>query len=911
LRGSAAVFCLLLECLSTAPPVRARAPQIFHNPYYESPVQAGPDDLIFLGGLGFARDDRVVYRAAAGPEASSHPTAVPALSTRELGTARVVRIDDPAYSLTINLPGEIDAHQSYTLWVVNAAGEWSEPFSINDPRPLWFSPDFAYATAQFAGLNRRFRVIGRNLAARSGSVRIQLRGPHKYTSDGANATAENRGLKSEGDAFRAHSRGQAVTDAEGLQDYVIEAALPSKLIPGLYAVSINVDGTNWIEVPEQKLQVLDDPHQLPTFGIGDARFGGCRPDDRQDDRECLFKALDEAHRSGGGVVEIPVGTWDLFPGSAPADPDSELVVSQDVQLQGAGSDTTKIVWHDSPHSPDLSALLLLEGNNSVTGLQFLDERRFDTRGRSRPVIQLGHDWRDRRVISGQAPDAVRSIVIADNRFRHVGEAIGSGALPVQRLFVVHNEFAGFAEDLYLPGSHLTVGNPFRIDDSIIRWNTFLPGSYLDVRARQGVIATELGASRRVDFSSNVADGASREGLQNAADQPGWRAGFFWNLSNNSEQLLVADNEINCPGDKSGDGEAIGFDDNGNAEAYPGMQTVDAAQTNSLVLRGQLLVQEGERFAQRRGTADAASSETGLGQPHYSDYQGYWIQVVQGPGLGQTRKIRGVSWDAASSRAVFQIFPAWDVIPSAGQSSVIITRQFWQTYVVANSVNQSTPTCSKSNLNGPRGGLISIYAPAIDSTVQHNRQHDTDGIAVAHTYEVRTPSCPQCLVQAFFQTALDVRANVIEGEYDWSSDCSNSGLRANFGAAPTPEAPPPAMGFGVQFSHNVISHADGLRGGAIDVAPVWSTGPEPGRWRLIDNLIIAHNTVRDINGPPPAGSCKLGQRGRPGINLQGPGNVYGTVLYKNTCEQVATPLTDLATATTRVCSEDSSGTCECP
>ena len=863
MRGATIVFCLLLACCMQT---WASAPQVFQDPYHESPVQAGPDDLIFLGGLGFAPDDRVVYRAIGGRDASAHPAEVPTTSTSESGTARVLRMDDPAYALTINLPEQIDAHRSYQLWVVNAAGEWSKPFSINDPRPLWFTPDFAFTSAQHARLERQLRVIGRNLAVHSGEIRVRLRGPREYLLPGTNPDAAQADPQNRG---------------SGLRNFVIEAALPGKLVAGLYAVSIKVNGAGWVDVPEQKLQILDDPRPLPTFRLGDPPFGGCRPDDGQDDRNCLAKALAAAQRAGGGIVEIPQGTWDVLPSSTPAEPDSELVVSPQVQLRGAGSESTQILWHDGARSSDMGALLLLEGRNSITGLQFQDQRHFNTRGRSRPVIQLGHSYRDPRVISGQLPSVVRDIVIADNRFGHVGEGIASGSLPVERLFVVRNFFSAYASDIEMPGSFLTVENPFRVDDSVIRWNTFVPGGYIDLQARQGVLATGLGASHRVDFSSNLADGSSRAGLQDATEQPGWRAAFFWNMANNTEQLLLADNEVRCSGDKSGDGEAISFDSNGEAEAYAGMQTVAAARPDEVAIGGVPV-----------------------------NPQGYWIQVVQGPGLGQTRKITSVRWDAAASRAVFRVSAAWDVMPVPAQSGVILTRQYWQVYVVANLINQSAPTCTKSNLNNPRGGMISIYGPAIDSTVQSNRQYDTDGIAVAHAYNVHTPSCPQCLTNATFQTALDIRGNVIEGEYDWSSDCSDSGVRAIFGAAPTTEAPPPVTGFGVQFTHNVVTHADGLHGGAINIVPTWFTGPQPGDWRLIDNLIVAHNTLRDIDGPPPANKCKRRQRGRPAINIEGSRNVVGTVLYKNVCERVGTILADTGRDTMRICAAEGAGTCEC-
>jgi hypothetical protein len=875
IRSVLRAVAFLAPALLADPMARAAAPEVFRNSYYESPVQGGPDDLLFLGGLGFESHDRVVYQVVrSGTSSSGHPDTVPERSTRELGTASIVKVGDPPYSLTIQLPGEMSADEVYRLWVVNRALEWSQAFTINDARPLWVSPAYVYATKDFAGLGRRVRVIGRNLGplGTARSLRIRLQGPHTYivTSD---ELAERQST---------------------LQHYVAEAALPREMVPGSYAVSISRDGRDWTEVPEQKLAVLADLPALPRFDISDPRFGACRANDGADDSGCLAKAIGAAKQAGGGVISVPAGTWDLYPAAASMRGEGDFTLSDNIHLEGAGAKQTKIVRHDPRERPIQSALFLLEGNNSVTRLQFMDERHFDSFEHSRPVIRLGHSWDDPQVRDAQPPASVRRIVISANRFRHVGMAVESGGLPIEQLFVTHNDFGGYARDLEMPGSRWSVRNSFRIDDAVIRWNRFVPGSYVDVKVRQGVIATGLGASRRVDFSSNDADGGSVEALQDAADPPGWRAAFFWNMSNNSEYLLVADNRISCPGDKAGDGEAIAFDSNGDTEAYHGAQPVAAANVNSISVEGTPVPQQ-----------------NGLDIDRDSYYVGYWIQVVDGPGIGQTRRITGYESHRDTHTVLFHVSAAWDVIPAAGQSRVIITRQYWQAYVVANEVTQSAPTCKKANLNGPRGGLIILAGPSIDSVVDHNRQYDTDGISVAHGYSVHTASCAQCGDQATFQSALEIRDNLIDGEYDWSSDCSDSGLRALFGAAPTPDAPPPTLSFGLQFSHNVISRADALRGGAINVVPTWFAGPEPQRWRLIENLVVSHNLVKDVNGPPPQPSCHRGQRGRPGIRIEGTDNVRDAVLYKNTCERVDVPLQDSGLATARVCPAEGGSSCECP
>ncbi len=83
----------------------AKAPELLHTPGYESPVQAGPEDLLSITGTGFSSTDRIVYEAVdAAAAAAGHPTGVPAKSTAIRGTAPLVKLAEPPYSLTIQLP---------------------------------------------------------------------------------------------------------------------------------------------------------------------------------------------------------------------------------------------------------------------------------------------------------------------------------------------------------------------------------------------------------------------------------------------------------------------------------------------------------------------------------------------------------------------------------------------------------------------------------------------------------------------------------------------------------------------------------------------------------------------------------------------------------------------------------------
>ncbi len=874
-------------------PGRASAapPEILHTPDYQSPVRGDPGDLLMIAGTGLQPADRVVYEALDLSLASAipgpHPLRVPALDTALAGTAPIVKVDDPPDAITVRLPAVMERSRPYRLWVVDAAGEWSAPVSINDPRPLWITPAFVYSTADFAGLGRKIRVVGRNLepAGREGSagarsLRIRLAGPATYAL-AATVSAAHPG----GSAAPAGSAG-----AEE-QRYVSEARLPRRMIPGTYSVAVSRDGRGWTAVPDGRLEVRPDPAPRPVFTVSDPRFGSCRASDGADDTGCFLQALEAARRAGGGIVAVPAGRWEVSTARLPRGlRESGFPLARGVQLRGAGSASTLIVRRD-PSAGRSGPLLTLSGENSILGIAFEDTEHFQSLDQSRAVIRLGAPP-SAATARGAAGVEVSEIVISGDRFVHVGRAVVDSGRPIRHLFITRNEFGAYDNALLLTGSGATADEPFRIDDSIVRSNRFVPGSYLDVAKFQGTIATQLGASRRVDFSDNVADGASPEGLQDPGDARGWRAAFFWNLAGNGEEVLVSDNSISCPGDKAGDGEAVSFDGNRDTFGFDVAQPVTAAGPDWVTVPGPLLTRQ-------------------LGQAVPASYYiGHWLSIVDGSGVGQSRRIEGYSVDPQTQAVTFRIAPGWDVIPARAGSRAIVLRQFWQVYVVANTVTEANPPCRKSNRNDPKGGVIGFWTPAADSVIAANRQYDTDGIEFLQSYSARTASCPKCVGGAALSMGLEIRDNLIDGEYDWTSDCSWSGIRGYFVATPTPDAPPPVLGFGTVIAHNTLSRADGQRGGAIEFARAGSPGPPPGRWPMVQSPLIYRNEIRDEDGPLPRPVCHEWQRSRAGIRLEGPGNVRDAVLEANRCERVSVPLEDEGTGTRRLCPSSEQASCEC-
>jgi len=403
----------------------------------------------------------------------------------------------------------------------------------------------------------------------------------------------------------------------------------------------------------------------------------------------------------------------------------------------------------------------------------------------------------------------------------------------------------------------------------------------------------LGAGFRLDFSGNTADGASKDFLYDSRDATGWRAGFFWAMNNNIEQVLVSENLLTCTGDKIGDGEAIAFDNNANTFAFGGATTVDRANSDSIVVSSAL-----------------AARQHGRDVPLATYYVGQWIQLVNGTGMGQARRVIGYSTDAATGLTTIRVAPAWDVVPVPGSGRAAMGRENWQVYVVDNTVDNRQPLCRKSNRSRRVAGAIGFWAQSADSLIAGNRQYDSDGIFLHEVYAAAEHTCADCTMMGFFSFFIDIRANLIDGEFDWMNDCSRSGIGIGVAAADWVDKTPPVVSFGISVSHNRIRRADQQYGGAIAVVNTWTAGPEPHRWPLSDNLLIYRNSISDIDGRPSEPICGA-RRPRTGLAFPDPAIAWRTVLYGNSCKSVSVPLGPGGVDTVKVCPSAAPDSCECP
>jgi len=833
------------------------------------------------------------------------------------GIADVVSFGGAPYSLTIHLPVAMRTDQSYAIWVVNSAGEWSNGIQINDARPLWITPDETYASSPLPGLPRELKVVGRNLQ-RVSAVSTQVR------LIGANTSYQ----------LSAYSH---APQENAIDRYMARIQLPVHMLAGSYSVQISRDGVSWVPLigdnrkTPQKLLVLADRRTPLRFLVGDYTFGTCDPGtdicpplnepctpdnaDRSDQTLCIAAAVATAHAADGGIVVFGAGTsfmndagrWTSNKNrSTKGISHHGLVVPEGVSLEGAGPGATILVrgadW--DMHLPNFA----LQGHNTVSGFTFRDAHTYTNRDSGSPFLLLGAESDRASTPEASASKHVSHVIITQNVFDKPFTAIANNGLAIDHLLITKNEFGAFKTAIMLEGNSANTAYRYSFGDSIIRDNKFLPGSYLDVAIGQGTIASELSGGHRIDFSENIADGASTRYLYNPqTDARGWRAAYFWSMTDNVEMLLVSQNSATCTGDKDGDGEAIAFDNNHNRPGFLNLAVPIlaassdlSADTSTITVRGSLIDQQmvyGSRVDVR---------------PVTGYYVGDWLQVVQGPGLGQARKITAISTAGAPEdpNVTFTVVPALAVLPRTN-SLLTDGRLFWQTYIVDNFVDQRTPLCLKSNRTRPAGGLITLYSATTDSVVEGNVQHDTSGILAAHQYMLMDGKAGVSYPTALIQSSNEIRGNVISGEYEPENTVPHAQRGIALGYSATPNtAPPPTLSFGYAISHNVISKLVEANG-AISLGRSWFTGPESKSlrgftpWKMADSTLIFKNTLPEID------------QAVVGIGLSA-ANPYTpiewrSVLYNNICkgERAAqSGIVDHGTASALICREQLADSCEC-
>ncbi|MEI8361233.1 MAG: hypothetical protein WCG01_03835 [bacterium] len=842
-------FVVAIFCFGNA--ANAVTPILYSNEHYQGPVSGQPDGLLYLPGSDLSNVDMVVYQRLHGSMQQPVQPSIPSLrNTTDSGFASIIAARNGFYDLTIHLPKELIANDVYVLWVRNNLGQWSNGIRINNARPLWISPDFSYTSERLEAFSRRYlKVIGRNMKPVSnGLVTVQLSGPSTYflvaKNDYDNTTA--------------------------IEDYVAEITLPDVMSVGSYDVLISKDGINWAKLEGQKFVVKNDPISNKIFPV--SSYGGCQADDNTDDTACVISAISAAATAGGGTVTFSQGVWDIADSSVSGVTSDGIVVPLNINLEGDSTSKVVVKRMSSYTAPYPSRVVFtMEGNNIIKNLEFADERVYKSSDNDiGAFLGLGKRYYRTNIADQKV---INNVTITNCVFNKVWQAIGSGGLYLKNIFITNNIIGAFHDGIDLT---MLSENKLKsqLENAVVSDNIFFPGSYVNASIGQGVIASQLPSSYRVDVSNNSINGEGDNYLYNPIiDQKGWRAGLFWSMQNNTEEMLVSKNTLTCTGDKAGDGEAIAFDGNHNTFAFARAQEIVAATINSVTVTDSLApIQEGN--------------------PVPADYYvDHWVEVLDGKGAGQVRRV--VSYSQGLSTRV-QIFPDWDVVPDSS-SRLSMQREFWQTYVIDNYIDNREPLCQKSNLNFASGspsaiGQIGVWAQAADMAIEGNRQYDSGGIGLNNTY-MAVEAGINSSSAIFSQSNIDIRNNIINGEYNWDSSCSWSGIFVFHGSSPTPSSLPPRLSYGVSISGNRITRADAYSGGAISFPLTWFNGPSPyNGWAITSGALVYLNAIENISGNNSLACGAYSAYPRVGI-ITGSKSTWNTVLYANTFINVSTRLKD--------------------
>lgn len=751
----------------------------------------------------------------------SPPSVAPAVNT--LWSGELELPDDPsssldAYvnvpdSLTMKLPMAMGTHWPYAIHVRNADGQWSDPVFINDPRPLWVSPDFGYKIGKVGGTPRTLRVVGRNLVPlHEDPLVVRLSGPTIYDLVAATATPTG----------------------SALDHYVIEVALPAWMEPGIYYASVMREGV-WFRVNHGRFDVLEEPTLLSVHRPNDY---GCLADDGLDDTACIQAAIDAAAVVPvGGIVHLGSGQWDLRNSAATgiASPTKTgLLLRSGVDLYGNGPSATTLVKHPTWMG---HTTITVEGHNDIRGIHFLET----TRPGAAPTahasyLRLGKYFHTVPV-RDRPTTVAEHIAIHECKLTGMYYGIGEGGFPLRRVHISDNVFHPYRNGLYLTGDPNLKEASFDFEDSLIERNLFLPGSF--ALAGLGTVATELGASKRMIFGDNVTDGTVGDG---------WRAAFFWSQENNNEMLLVSKNLATCTGDQGHDGEAIAFDGHRNEVGFEGSQEVLYAGPADVEVGGAWL-----------------DSTPGV-------YYRSWVVVVKGPGLGQARRIVGYSQDRTPS---IRVYPPWDVIPTPGESEIVVTRAYWSRYVVDNDVDNRPAIGCKGDNPLAKDGLIGNLGWTFDSTIEGNRQYESGGIHLSKRYAKLDPASGLSVSAGIY--ASEIRGNLLDGEPQAAPDAKGG---IEFWHSAISGEPSIALSHNLAISHNTIRAADGVDG-AIGTRVSASVSSEP--WAL-STIQVFRNDIQDV----PVGVVFSGNPVFP--------QTWRSVLHGNLFTNVPTPVIDNAQET---------------
>lgn len=345
-------------------PAQARAAfQVGSNVWKKPPViyrlsdAILPDNLISINGFGFQAENpdelQVLAALTTGNAGSTPPADAIELPIQQIDSKN-------GNFIVAQLP--VTAQPGiYDVWVKNAYG-WSTPVLLNGPRPLFLSEKEAWE-GQILTISGR-NLQGAQFGAKTDTLVRLVEGSASYPQNIIKCTPYS--IK-----------------------YEVNAPA------GSYQVEVSNDGgKNWAAITGQSLQVVaagQDPLDLGVAWAGhyqwDNRYDvtdyGANGTDTLDDTQAIQQAVNAAHEAGGGIVEIPAGTFYV----------DSISMPQGVVILGAGKGQTYL-YYNGPGKNNM----FVSADDGITGGQqgfaCFSIRLCDDEIRPDAFFWLGHPWGD-------------------------------------------------------------------------------------------------------------------------------------------------------------------------------------------------------------------------------------------------------------------------------------------------------------------------------------------------------------------------------------------------------------------------------------------------------------------------------------------------------------------------------------
>lgn len=267
-----------------------------------------PGQTVLLYGDGLSRSDEVAVLRLDDSKPGG-PGNFDTLSRRGAVTCSPIQTCNE--SIKFELPNGFDKG-IYAVWIHTSAG-WSAPIRLDAPEVWWAQGNLGVDASPGGWI----RIMGTNLSKNGGSGRSPL-----VTLTSSTRPDDARPL---------------VITGTALDNYSVEARLPSSIPPGRYELALNNGyggDQGWsTAVPFVVVQSI-----LKRDATYNVRQFGARGDGATDDTKAVLSAMGRAEQEGGGTVYFPSGRYKLS---------TTIDIPRGITLKGEQESRTSIFWANS------------------------------------------------------------------------------------------------------------------------------------------------------------------------------------------------------------------------------------------------------------------------------------------------------------------------------------------------------------------------------------------------------------------------------------------------------------------------------------------------------------------------------------------------------------------------------------